>query len=332
MNKKKAVVVAVWLVTLFLLWTTIRAVPLAAAFQTLRRFSLSEFIILSLLNGLIIIFLTARWWLILWGLGHKLPFSMIIGHRLASFGVSYFTPGPQFGGEVVQVLLVEKRHAVPRTTAVSSVALDKSIELLVNFLFLLMGMLIILQSRILETTAGWKTAALPVLLLTIPLLYLIAIWRGYHPLTRFVHLFHPLFDRRPSWAQGFETAVSGLAASEEQAGHFCHHSPRFLLVALLVSMVGWLVMVIEFRAMLTFLGAHITFLQAVMILTAVRIAFLLPTPGGLGTVEAALMLALPQFNIDPSLSISASVLIHGRDVILSLIGLWWGKHYLKFHV
>lgn len=329
MNKKKAVVIAVWLVTLFLLWTTIRAVPLTVAFQTLRRFKLWEFVVLTILNGLILIFLTARWWLILWGMGHKLPFSMTVGHRLASFAVSYFTPGPQFGGEVVQVLLVEKKHAVPRTTAVSSVALDKSIELLVNFLFLLMGMLIVLQSHILTTGNGWKTAAFPLLLLSIPLLYLTAIWRGTHPLTRFVHFFHPLFDRRPSWARLFETAVTGLANSEKQAGHFCHHAPRFLLAALFVSTVGWLIMVIEFGTMLTFLGADITFLQAVMILTAVRVGFLLPVPGGLGVIEAALLLALPQFNIDPSLGISASVLIHGRDVLLSLMGLWWGKHFLK---
>jgi hypothetical protein len=329
MNKKKAAVIAVWLVTLFLLWTTIRAVPLTAAFHTLRRFKLWEFAVLTLLNGLIVVFLTARWWLILWGLGHKLPFSTTIGHRLASFGVSYFTPGPQFGGEVVQVLLVEKRHAVPRTTAVSSVALDKSIELLVNFLFLLMGMLIILQSHILTTDNGWETVALPLLLLTIPLLYLTAVWRGYHPLTQFVRFFHPLFDRRPSWARIFETAVSGLAASEKQAGDFCHHAPRFLWAAVAISLVGWVMMVIEFGATLTFLGADITLLQAVMILTVVRIGFLLPVPGGLGVIEAALLLALPQFNIDPSISISASVLIHGRDVLLSLVGLWWGKYFLK---
>lgn len=329
MSRKRTITIAIWLATGTLLWLTIRNVSFTAVFHTLQQFKLWQFATLTLLNGLIIALLTARWWLILWGLGHKLPFLMTIGHRLASFGVSYFTPGPQFGGEVVQVLLVEKKHAVPRTTAVSSVALDKSIELLVNFSFLLIGVLVVLQSSIMAAGDGWKTAVFALLLLSIPLLYLTAIWRGHHPLTRFIRFFQPLFNYRQSWLQRFETAVSSLATSEEQASNFCHHAPRFLWAAMATSLVGWVMMVFEFGIMLIFLGADVSALQVVMILTAVRIAFLLPTPGGLGTVETALLLALPQFNIDPAIGLSASVLLHGRDVLLGLMGLWWGKHFLK---
>ena len=54
----------------------------------------------------------------------------------------------------------------------------------------------------------------------------------------------------------------------------------------------------------------------------------MPLPGGLGTVEAAQMLALTQLGFDPAIGLSASLLIRGRDVLLGLAGLWWGNHFL----
>ena len=139
MNRKRLISIVAWLVALFLLWLVLRTVPLTAVLLSLQQLKLWQIGVLVLLNLLVLALLTGRWWLILWGLGHKLPFGLTLGHRLAAFGVSYFTPGPQFGGEAVQVVLVEKGHGVGRTTAVSSVALDKTLELLVNFSFLVLG-------------------------------------------------------------------------------------------------------------------------------------------------------------------------------------------------
>lgn len=323
---------AAWLAALFLLGWALRTVPLTAVFHSLQQLQLRQIGALALLNALVLVLLTGRWWFILWGLGHKLPFGQTFGWRLAAFGVTYFTPGPQFGGEPVQVLLVEKQGGVPRITAVSSVALDKTLELLVNFSFLALGVLLWLQTG---TSTGSVTVAassvqavFPLLLLSFPVLYLAALWRGRQPIAGFMRVTAPVFGRRLAWANWFETAVTGMAASEAQAGQFCHQAPRFLWAAFLVSAAGWLLMVLEFAAMLTFLGAAVSFEEAVVVLTAVRFAYLLPLPGGLGTVEAAMVLALTQLGLNPAVGLSATLLIRGRDVLLALAGLWWGNHLL----
>jgi uncharacterized protein (TIRG00374 family) len=328
MNRKRLISIVFWLVAFALLWWVLRTVSLTAVLQSLQQLQLWQILVLVVLNALVLVLLTGRWWLILWGLGYKLPFGPILGHRLAAFGVSYFTPGPQFGGEPVQVLLVEKGHDVPRITAVSSVALDKTIELLVNFSFLLLGVLLVLQTQFLVGKLGWQTAVFSIVLLSFPVFYLGALWRGHQPIADFMQLTSPVFNRRLAWAHKFETGTRAMAASEKQAGEFCHQSPKFMWVTLLVSLLGWLVMVVEFGAMLTFLGAEVSFLQAIMVLTAVRFAFLLPLPGGLGTVEAALVLALTQLGINPAVGLSASLLIRGRDVLLGLLGLWWGNYFM----
>lgn len=328
MNKKRLISLVFWLLALALLWLVVRMVPLTAVLQSLQQLSPGQIFVLIILNLLILVLLTGRWWLILWGMGHKLPFGRTMGHRLAAFGVSYFTPGPQFGGEPVQVLLVEKGHHVSQVTAISSVALDKTIELLVNFSFLTLGAVLILQMQFLESGVGGQTAVLAIILLSFPAVYLAALWHRYQPIAGFMRLTAPVFSKRLAWSTRFEAAINGMAASEKQAGQFCHQAPKFMWAAFLVSLLGWFMMVVEFGAMLTFLGAEVSFIQGVMVLTAVRFAFLLPMPGGLGTVEAALVLALTQLGLDPAVGLSASLLIRGRDVLLGLLGLWWGNYFL----
>ena len=328
MNRKRLISIVAWLVALFLLWLVLRTVPLTAVLLSLQQLKLWQMGVLVLLNGLVLVLLTGRWWLILWGLGHKLPFGLTLGHRLAAFGVSYFTPGPQFGGEVVQVALVEKGHGVGRTTAVSSVALDKTLELMVNFSFLAFGVWVVLQASFFDGRLGWQSTLFALTLLSFPVLYLLALWRGRQPIAGFMRVILPLVNGRLAWKQSFELAIQGMGKSEQQAGQFCHQAPRFLWAAFLVSVLGWLVMAVEFGAMLAFLGAAVSFGEAIMVLTAVRFAFLLPLPGGLGTVEAAIVLALTQLGFDPAIGLSASLLIRGRDVLLGLLGLWWGNYFM----
>jgi uncharacterized protein (TIRG00374 family) len=207
------------------------------------------------------------------------------------------------------------------------------LELLVNFSFLVLGVLVILQTSFLGQDLGWQTAVIALALLSIPVLYLLALWWGRQPIAGIMQLVRPLFDRRSNWAEQLDRAIRGMADSEKLAGQFFHKAPHVVVAALFVSLLGWLVMIIEFGAMLTFLGADVSIPEVLMVLTAVRFAFLLPLPGGLGTVEAAMVLALAylgreNITLDPAIGLSASLLIRGRDVLLGLLGLWWGNHFL----
>lgn len=318
-----------WLAAVGLLVWVLREVSLTAVRQTLQQLHGWQILLLLLLNALVLVLLTGRWWLLLNGLGCRLPFGMTMGHRLAAFGVSYFTPGPHFGGEPVQVLLAEKVHGVPRVTAVSAVSLDKTVELLVNFSFLALGVLVIVQTGLLGEGVGASSLAFPVLLLLFPLLYLGAIWVGKRPLTHFLRLIKPLAGLRQSWLVVMDTAVAGMAASETQAHQLCHQSPGLFAQVLLLSTASWLVMVMEYSAMMFFLGADLSPAQVIAALTAARLAYLLPMPCGLGALEASQVLALSLMGVDPAIGISATLLIRGRDVPLGVLGLWWGSRFVR---
>jgi uncharacterized membrane protein YbhN (UPF0104 family) len=66
-------------------------------------------------------------------------------------------------------------------------------------------------------------------------------------------------------------------------------------------------------------------MQTIIVLTAARLAFLSPSPGGLGTLEASQVLAMQVLGVDPALGISMSLLIRARDITFGGLGIWWGS-------
>lgn len=317
-----------WLTAVFLFWFVLRTVSLAETWALLRGLGGWQLALLMLANGSVLLLMNGRWWLILRGQGYVIPYLTLAAYRLAGAGLSYVTPGPQFGGEPLQVLLIEQNYAMPRTTAVAAITLDKTLELIVNFSFLVGGIFVVWQTRLLGNVAGWQTAVFPLLLLTIPFIFLLSFWQDWRLLTRCLQL--PLhWLRSQKWAHPLQKLQQGLATSEKQLHHLCRQHPRTLLLAFLISCLGWTALMAEFWLMLTLLGLPVTLMEMIVILTAARVAILLPLPGGVGTLEASQLLAFTAFGFAPAAAISFSLLIHARDVALACLGLWFARASVK---
>ena len=71
----------------------------------------------------------------------EVPFLPLVGYRLSAFGLSYFTPGPQVGGEPLQIIYLQKNYGLTYARATAAVIMDKLLEFLVNFLLLAVGAL-----------------------------------------------------------------------------------------------------------------------------------------------------------------------------------------------
>ncbi len=73
--------------------------------------------------------------------------------------------------------------------------------------------------------------------------------------------------------------------------------------------------------MARFLGLELTIWTAIAVLTAARVAYLLPMPGGLGTLEASQVLALATLGYPLEAGAALALLIRGRDVSFGGVGL-----------
>ena len=308
----------VFVLAVALLWFVLRGMDWQAVGDVLKQLTPVQLILLLLVNALIVLLFGARWWLILRAQGYRLPLLRVSAYRLAGFGVSYFTPGPQFGGEPLQVILLVRRENVPSTAAAASVVLDKLLELASNFAFLAFGVAVLAGGELLDARTGPIGMAIAIGMLLLPLGYLILLSKGNKPLGRLVQQISNSVRR-------LEPAAEWMFSAEAEAAAFVKKHRVVFLLAVLLSGVVWAALVLEYLLAIRFLGFQLTFLQVVSVMTAARLAVLLPMPGGLGTLEAALVLVSQALGQGTAPGVSLSLLIRARDVLFAAAGLWLGR-------
>ena len=309
-----------WLILLgFLLYWALRNAPLAEIWASLQLLRAWQIIALLLLNTIIFALISARWWIIVRAETRSVPFLPMLGYRLAAFGMSYFTPGPQVGGEPLQILYLQKNYGLTSVRATAAVIMDKLLEFLTNFLFLALGLFAVAQSGMLTRFAPPAWIAVPLALLLLwPLAHIVLLYHRKHPLSI---LLRPIQRHLGGKKSKITQFLRLIIASEHLAALFCRRHIKSLLLALVVSLLSWAGMVLEYLWMLAFLSADLTFQQALAALTVVRLSFLTPLPAGLGALEASQVFAATAFGLPAALGISLSLLMRGRDILLGGLGL-----------
>ncbi len=107
--------------------------------------------------------------------------------------------------------------------------------------------------------------------------------------------------------------LGGVEASERQVRSFCRQHPAALAAAMGVTLLSWLGMIAEYWLALWALGIRLSPVEAIVALTAARIAFLAALPAGLGALEASQVLVLGAMGVNPAAGLSLSLLIRLRD-------------------
>lgn len=313
-------VYAIWAGALGALILAVWNTPLQELFGALANLRPVHLFILGGLNLVIILLLAGRWWLILRAQGQSRNLLDLTGYRLAAFSIAYFTPGPQFGGEPLQIHLLRNQQGMTSSEAITSVSLDRLMELIANFSFLAVGIFVVLQSGLVGEFASGQALAATISFLFIPILYLMLLAKGKRPILGILKHFN-----NPRW----QAAIHTIAETEHLIGAFCRQKTLVLLQTLGISLFAWVVMVAEYALMLNFLGFSVSLPQAIIALTAARLAFIVPTPGGLGAFEASQVLAAEALGFNPLSGLTISLVIRARDLSIAALGLWLSAIYLK---
>jgi uncharacterized protein (TIRG00374 family) len=313
-----------WLLIPALAWALLRRLPLGEVAAILANVQPWQVIALAAFNlGAMLVF-SSRWWLILRALDRRLPYLAVFRYRTAAFAISYFTPGTQFGGEPLQVYSLQSRHALPAPLSVASVTLDKLFELLTNFTFLALGVLAVAYSQALSGLSTRQAALWTAGLALLPALYLLTVAAGGAPLSWLAAWLFPRLPARLAQNRILSRAPVFFSETEALVGGFLRRKPLALLGVALACAGIWSLSLLEYWLASYFLGARLTPLQAIAALTAARLAFLTPLPGGLGALEAGQMFVMQSLGYDPALGLAISLWIRVRDTGLGLFGLWLG--------
>ncbi len=306
---------AIYAILILLLWWALRTIPLVEIWDALKQLTLWQIGILLLLNALVLIAMTARWWIILRAENPNTPFWKLVRYRLAVFGLSYFTPGPQVGGEPLQVIYLQRNHGVTFARGTAAVIMDKLLEFLANFILLGFGLTAAIRVGLVTRNSTQAIGSLIPLaaILLWPLIHLVLLYRGRYPVSAVVRAAMSYFKKQ-KW-------MRLVIVSERMAGAFTRRHPFALLAALGFSLLSWVGMAAEYFMMTDFLQAQLTAEQTLAALTAALFAFLMPLPGGLGALEASQVYVMTAFGHSAAIGIGISLLMRARDILNGGLGL-----------
>ncbi len=254
------------LMAALLLFVFSKAISLGSVFQQLEHLNVA----LALLCGAV--FLSAyvvrsmRWRLFL------APYTMSVRDAILIYQVSIFVNWllPIRGGEIVKAWLARKRSGIPMSEALSTVAMDKLMDLLPSLVLLVI--LPFMPFHLGDALWGLLLFVAGVFLLAILFLAL-CVWRRELAM----RLMHRMFAILPArlrekvepFAEGFVDALLRLVAQ-----------PRLLLIATGITTVA--VACDALFAWLAFaaIGAPVSFAVVLFGYTLYNLAYMLPTPPG----------------------------------------------------
>jgi len=315
-SHRKWLLRSLWFLVLAgLLYFALRNVPLIDIWKTLNKLELPQIGFILAINIVVIGLMTARWWIIVRAENPSVPFLPMVGYRLSVFGLSYFTPGPQVGGEPLQVIYLQRNHNVSYARATSAVIMDKLLEFLVNFILIGIGAWAIVRVGLLAENGirlNLSLIGLAILLIW-PIVHIILLYRGIMPVSR-------ILLRQP-FIQKDHQGVRLVIVAERMASVFCRKHIRAMFLAVMVSLFSIMGIALEYYLMVRFLGVQLNTVEVFAALTVMQVAFLMPLPGGLGALEASQVFAFGAFGQPASAAISLTLLMRARDILNGGIGL-----------
>jgi len=298
-----------------LLYFALRNAPLLDIWKALKQLQLYQVVVILVINAIVISLMTTRWWIIVRAENPSVPFLPLIGYRLSVFGLSYFTPGPQVGGEPLQVLYLQKNHGLSYARATSAVIMDKLLEFLVNFILLGIGAWAIVRVGLVSENGIRLNLSLIGLagLLMWPIVHIILLYNGVMPISKIL-LSQPFIQKN-------HASIRLVIIAERMASAFCQKHVRAMFLAIAISLLSILGIAVEYYYFVYILGMQINVIQVFAALTAMQIAFLMPLPGGLGALEASQVFTLGAFGQPASAAISLTLLMRARDILNGGLGL-----------
>jgi putative membrane protein len=261
------------------------------------------------------------WWL-LFPPKLRPPVRTCVLLRFVREATNALLPVAQVGGDLIGAGLLTL-SAVPGALAAASVIVDILVQAATQFLFAIVGLLVLVALGADETLA--RTAAIGLAFAALLLIgFYLAQRRGGQRILRAI-MSRLTGDRK--WR------VLGTIDAVYQYLTMIYASRFGLVSSSVVHMAGWVIGVAEVSIVFAFMGHPVSLMEAVVIeslLHAIRgAAFAIP--GALGAQEGGLVLLCAVFGIPPEQAIALSLVKRAADLALGIPGVlgWqlleWGR-------
>jgi uncharacterized membrane protein YbhN (UPF0104 family) len=296
-----------------------------------------------------------RWQLTGRALGLSLPFRRIVRARLAGDAVGWLVPSARLAGEPLRFALVYAATPATRTTPLTpsppsplgppsaqsppspcgprgesgptdrgdgprigaAVAADRIIESVANLACALIYVAVFVAGSAgggRPRELGLMVGTVAALLVSVGVL-LALVRRGFRPLRL---LCGPaLRRRRPRVGRWLDT----IAAGEAHVADFLRDRPGAFIQGLLISLAVEALVIAEYHALLSAFGVMLPLPTLLMSLVTVGMTRAVPTPGGLGALEAGQVTLLELASGQAALGFVVGVVLRLHETLWTAVGL-----------
>ena len=280
-----------------------------------------KFLLLLCIMLFAIFFSVLKWKIILKTQGYDISFIKLFFIKLVGYSVSYIIPSANLGGEPVRAIILKKESDIPITKSIASVIVDKSLELTVGFLFLLLAVFLLLINYTLpKNTIAVLLFAVGFFLIMLYLFYTKTLSNKgfFSSIIRFFRI------DRISYIKNIK---KGIENTEKQVSRFFRKQKKASLITITLSVIMQIILVINYKLILSFLGYNITITQALLILSLSSFAYLIPIPGAIGTYELTMAVIFTLLGIGAETGVAFSLIIRCLNIVIVSIGMIFLSHF-----
>jgi len=313
---KRIIIFISVLIGLGALWYIFDKIPIGQVISIFKGVTILQISFYIILQFVMFYTLTFRWKLILRSQNIKdVDLFSLTNYKVVGYAVSFLTPTAKIGGEPVRAALLSNRHDIPFDKALSSVVIDKTLELTTSASFFVIGALILLMSFVVDPNLRYWIIGVSLFFIIV---FGIFNYRMMSGKTFFLKLFNILGFNK---IKKFKKFAKKLKNFERLVIKFYHKDKRFFFQAVLVSALSWILMFFEYSIAGSMLGQDLSPMQIFLIFSFVGAAYLIPIPMALGSLEASQISVFNILKIGSATGVAISLIIRLKDIIISVIGL-----------
>jgi uncharacterized protein (TIRG00374 family) len=259
--------------------------------------------------------LTWRWHAVLQSREYDVDFWSLNNYRLAGAAVSFLTPTAKMGGEPVRAIMLSDKESMAFDDSLSTVVIDKTIELTSSGLFFIIGLLAALITY--SVSASLRNTLIGVIVFLTVLIsgFFIRVFNGK---TFFAWLCTTLRLDSFEW---FEGPLERLYEFERLVVDFYEDDTKGLVYAVLISLMSWIGMFFEYYFVGLIVGVELTALQVFFVFTFVGLAYIVPVPMAVGTLEAGQVGLFSVIGLGSAIGLGVSLVVRAKDMMVSAYGL-----------
>jgi uncharacterized protein (TIRG00374 family) len=269
---------------------------------------------------LIYLITLARWGIILSAMGNYVPFAKLLPIRLSEWAFGYITPFARMGGEPVIAYLFNRECGIRYRKGIAVIILNKIMDWTAALIITIIGILLFMlnYSSYLSRKMSFVIITAVVILSVIIYLFFIKIGKREGFFSKIAWYFRKIFH---------SSIQKGILIVEGELHEFFNKNKKKITVVMCLSLIIDLLAIVNYKILALFLGANLSFVQLLMIFALITVAYLVPTPGSLGSMEGALALGFYALGYGAGVGVAFALILRSFELILTGLGLLFLSYF-----